>query len=77
MVRASSRKSSGRKAKLKVKPIRVKFDAYKILSDALESGVAYGVRRAYKYTDEPSREDIIEQVRQSVLGSVWEVFDEN
>ena len=46
-----------------------------VLDLAIEEGVARGVRRAYKYVDNPTQEQIIASVEESVTGSLWEWFD--
>jgi hypothetical protein len=46
-----------------------------VLDLAIEEGVARGVHRAYKYVDNPTQEQIIASVEESVTGSLWEWFD--
>ena len=56
----------------------VRVDTYRVISEAVERGVAYGVQRAHKYTDSPSEEQIEDQVEQAVMVELCEVlrFDE-
>lgn len=49
--------------------------AYRILSDAIESGITLGYRRAHKHTEAPHEEAIVEQIRQAVLDALDEVVD--
>lgn len=49
-------------------------NTYAVLSDCVEAGVAYGVRRAFKHTDTPSQEAIAEEVEQAVLNAICEKF---
>jgi len=49
-------------------------DTYKVLQMAVDDGVAIGVRRAFKYTDRPSEDAMIETIRQEVMNQVCEWF---
>jgi hypothetical protein len=49
-------------------------DVYRVMAMAVESGVAYGVNRAFKHTDSPSREAIVEAVENAVLTELCEWF---
>ncbi len=53
----------------------VKVKLYDILSRYVEEGVRYGISRAYKHTDSPSREGIEEAVHNAVMNSICEVLD--
>jgi len=57
---------------------RVRIDAYKIIDDAVESGVRYGFSRAHKHVEVPSKEHIIEEIHRQVMNSLCEIliFDE-
>ena len=52
----------------------MKARSYDILSRAIEEGVARGIRRAFKHTDSPSREFIMECVEHTVMNDICEVF---
>ncbi len=54
-------------------------DAYKIIHMAVEDGVAIGVRRAFKYTDTPTEDQMIEVIRHEVMNQIceWFKFAEN
>ncbi len=54
-------------------PVRLR--AYPLVQRAVEESVAYGVRRAFKHTDAPDVESIIEAVDQSVMNAMCELFD--
>jgi len=56
----------------------MKLKAWPIVSDAVERGVSYGYRRAYKYTETPSEDDIREAIEQGVMSELAEIinFDE-
>jgi len=49
-------------------------DTYKILQMAVEDGIALGVRRAFKYTDEPSEDQMVETIRMEVMTQICEWF---
>lgn len=49
-------------------------DTYKVLQMAVDDGVAIGVRRAFKYTNKPSEDAMIETIRQEVMNQVCEWF---
>jgi hypothetical protein len=49
-------------------------DTYKVICMAVEDGVAIGVRRAYKHTDKPTEDSMIESIRQEVMNQVCEWF---
>jgi hypothetical protein len=52
----------------------MKPDTYKVLQMAVDDGVAIGVRRAFKYTDAPSEDAMIEEIRREVMNQVCEWF---
>jgi hypothetical protein len=45
-----------------------------ILQRAIEEGAAYGVRRAFKYSENPSEDDIAGRVEMAVMDAVDELF---
>ena len=49
-------------------------DAYKVISMAVLDGVTIGVRRAFKYSESPSEEHIIDTVEREVLNQICEWF---
>ncbi len=52
-----------------------KVKLYKVVSEAVSTGVKYGVNRAHKHTDCPSIDHIIEQVENAVLNELSEVLE--
>jgi hypothetical protein len=48
---------------------------YNVLSDCVERGIAFGMTRAYKYSDAPTRAYIEEQISDAVLFEICEYFD--
>lgn len=53
--------------------LRVK--AYVVMCEAVEQGVACGMRRAHKHTDAPTSDDIERCVSDEVMNAICEVFD--
>jgi hypothetical protein len=49
-------------------------DAYKVMTMAVETGVALGVRRAFKHDAKPSEDQIAAMVEQAVLDEICEWF---
>jgi hypothetical protein len=48
---------------------------YPALLEAVESGVRYGYRRAYKHDDNPSDEAVIGVITDSVMAEMFERFE--
>ena len=47
---------------------------YPILTDCIERGIQFGIRRAYKHNDTPSQEDIEHCVNNEILNQLHEYF---
>jgi len=47
---------------------------YAIIERAVEEGIAYGYRRAYKHTETPAHETIKAEVQSAVMGALSEVL---
>lgn len=52
----------------------MKPDIYKLIEHCVETGVAYGLTRAYKHTDKPTAEQVREKIRQAIMNEVCEWF---
>ncbi len=52
----------------------MKPDTYKLIEMCVESGVARGLHRAYKYNDKPTVEQIEDKVVQAVMFEIGEWF---
>lgn len=58
----------------------MKANEYKVMREAVEAGVRFGVRRAYKHSDrEEPTESQQEYIAEEVLNSIceWFTFGEN
>lgn len=57
----------------------LRLNAYKIISDVIESGIRYGYRHAHKHVENPSEDAIIEQIHLSIMNELCEIinFDED
>lgn len=58
---------------------RVKLDAYKIISESIESSVEFGWNRAHKHVDSPTPDHIKQEIIRSVMNDLCEIlkFDED
>jgi hypothetical protein len=41
----------------------------------IENGLTIGYRRAFKHTDNPTEEQITNQIRESIMNELYEWFD--
>jgi predicted Zn-dependent protease with MMP-like domain len=46
-----------------------------VLEMCIENGLTYGYRRAFKHTDNPTEEQITDQIKQSIMHELYEWFD--
>jgi hypothetical protein len=47
---------------------------YKILGDAVESGIRYGWNRGHKHTDQPDRDLLMAEIYNAVMYEIDQVF---
>jgi ribosomal protein L7Ae-like RNA K-turn-binding protein len=52
----------------------IEVQLYEIVDRAVEEGVGYGLNRAYKHLENPSRELIAESVAREVMNALSEVL---
>jgi hypothetical protein len=52
----------------------MRANEYVVMSECIEVGVRYGVRRAFKHTEEPSEMDIEREVEAAVMNAICEKF---
>jgi hypothetical protein len=52
----------------------MKANEYRVLTDCVDRGVNYGVRWAYKLTDTPTTEQIMNEIYDAVLLEICEYF---
>ena len=48
---------------------------YRSIEDAVDRGVAYGIRRAYKHTGNPSEATLQENIERGVMNALSDVID--
>ena len=48
-----------------------------VLEMCIENGLTHGYRRAFKYNDNPTEEQITDQIKQSIMNELYEWFDFN
>jgi hypothetical protein len=53
----------------------MKAKEYKLMSECIERGTAFGLSRAYKYYDPPTKEQIQQYVEESVMNEICEYFN--
>jgi hypothetical protein len=53
---------------------RIKLDCYKIINDAVEAGITIGWNRSYKHSDEPSKENIMNEIHSSIMNELFEIL---
>lgn len=63
-----------KKIKKTTKKNSLQVNVYRVLSDCVERGVEWGMSRAYKYEDNPSKAAIIEEIENSVMHEISEKF---
>jgi len=56
----------------------VKIDAYRVIDAAVENAISYGYSRAFKYTDSPTKDQIMDEIHRSVMNNLCDIlkFDE-
>lgn len=48
---------------------------YKVLDTCIETGVKFGLNRAFKHDDNPSKEVIEEHIQREIMNQMYEWFD--
>ena len=46
-----------------------------VLEMCIENGLAYGYRRAFKYTDDPTEDQITQAIKDAIMLELYEWFD--
>lgn len=69
-------KTTQKKTKTKkiVTAAAVRFKTYNLYERAVEEGVSYGLNRAHKHTDAPTREQLETEIIRAVMGSLDEIL---
>ena len=53
----------------------MKPKTYNLMERCVETGVAYGYRRAFKHTDDPGKDAILDNIVSGVMLELSEYFD--
>lgn len=53
----------------------IRFKTYWIIQRAVEEGIAYGLQRAHKHTDNPDNNHIALEIEQAVMSALDEIID--
>lgn len=58
---------------------RLKLKTYRIVSEAIDNGITWGLSRVYKYTDAPTKEDFHAPLYENIMACLDDVvnFDED
>jgi len=57
------------------KMVKLKMNTYMIIDDAIEAGIRFGYSRAFKHTDKPHEETIVQSIHDSIMNNLCEVVD--
>jgi len=52
----------------------VKINVYRIIDDAVESAIRYGYSRAFKHTDSPTKDQIMNEIHRSVMNNLCDIL---
>ena len=48
---------------------------YLVLQMCIENGLAFGLNRAYKHTDEPTKDQILDAIEQALMEEIHQWFE--
>lgn len=56
----------------------IKVDLYRVVREAVENGVGYGLHRSFKHTEDPERETMKDTIADAVMNELceWISFDD-
>ena len=54
--------------------VKLKANVYEIVSRAIDEGAKVGYNRAYKHTDHPGKDTILEWIHGEIMNSLCEVI---
>lgn len=52
----------------------LKPKTYQLLGRCIEDGVRFGITRAYKYTDKPTKEQMYDEIEKAIMYEICEWF---
>ena len=53
----------------------MRANEFKLMSECIERGTAFGLTRAYKHYEPPTREQIQQYIEESVMNEICEYFN--
>lgn len=53
----------------------IKVRVYDYIDERMSDAVKYGIMRAYKHTDSPTKDSIEEKIHRSVMSSLCDILD--
>lgn len=53
----------------------MRFKAYEIIERAVDEGIGWGLNRAYKYSETPTREQLEQHLLHNITNTLCEVVD--
>lgn len=67
--------------KVRTRPLRpgrkpaLRFDAYGIVSDAVDLGIRFGYQRAHKHVEKPGEDHIMHEIHNEVMNALADVVN--
>ncbi len=58
-----------------MKKLKPKLKTYSIIADNIVTGIRWGIARAHKHVDNPSREHLENTVYEAVMATLDEIID--
>lgn len=55
---------------LRIKSETIKAKTYPLMREAVEAGIAYGYHRAFKHTNTPEPQAIMDEIEQAVMNEI-------
>ncbi len=56
----------------------MKPNTYRVLQEAVETGIAFGLGRSFKHSESPSRDFLHDNLEREIMNAIceWFIFDE-
>jgi len=52
----------------------IRVNTYEVIAQAVENGISYGYKRAFKHTEKPDEDSIKEAIYQAVMNDLSEIL---